>query len=496
LSVVVQRGTNVVIEQQKGEDKVRKAEIKQLEKNQKEQFKAAKAEQKRVLGHAKDGKPKDKEVVVAPVGGKAEVTPVEETERSIIPEPKQEPEKAEKSEKTEKTESGGLSRVLSIKFHKGHPKHKEPKGKEVAPVPAAKAAPAPTPTVVAVTGEKKSLDGGKRESEMEPPASPSSPVPATSKVKSWIRSHFHNRSRSKSSPAEVISPPSKEKENDKKGVTSVGSGEGFIGGVALARLSARSRGRGGGDIADADKRDVSSSVPDGKLLKVEDDSGDRHNSMREMALAGRAYLDKDDGDEKGESGRSAAVPPSPVPVPNPVFATIASPEPPATTTQSEAAAPIATKSINHEGVSSPNSEREDPMKRDQRSAVQKFANDWDTAITRDKREGRAGSVSTLSSTDLSDEADSEDENGEDKSRDSLDRFEEARSELDRPTEPPRAGDFEGGENNTSILDRPRPIATDLHNEHAVILTGGARARPVRATSPYRGSRFSENFEEV
>ena len=167
-------GTNDELEQQKGEDKVRKAEIKQLEKNQKEQFKAAKAEQKRGLGLAKDGKQKEKEAAVVPVpvsgGGEeppVEEPPVEEPEQAKAPEPKQEPEKDEKSEKAE---TGGLSRVLSIKFHKGHSKQKESKGKEVAVAPAAKPT-SPTVAAAPATGEKKSLDGGKVAFETEQAAS-------------------------------------------------------------------------------------------------------------------------------------------------------------------------------------------------------------------------------------------------------------------------------------------------------------------------------------
>ena len=266
--------------------------------------------------------------------------------------------------------------------------------------------------------------------------------------------------------------------------------------MALARLSAGSRGSGG-DVVGADTREVSSPVLDVKPLKVED----RHDSMRDMAFAGRTDLDNNGGDEKGESSRSAAAIPSPVPVPvpvlNPVFVTTTL-EPPATTAQLEevaAVSEITAKSINHDGVSSPESDREDPIKRDERSAVERFANDWDTTVTRDKRKG---SVSSLSSTDLDDE-DSDDEGGVSGSKDSLGLFEKARSEADRAREPPRADEFEGEEEGTSMLDRPRPIARDVNNGEAAILTGGVgtvRARPERTTSPYRGSRFSENFDAV
>ncbi|KAM7189633.1 Protein of unknown function (DUF3812) domain containing protein [Naviculisporaceae sp. PSN 640] len=511
-------------DQQKDEDKVRKAELKQLEKNQKEQAKAAKAEQKRM---AREGKGKEKEIIVVPpvstegAGGETVLSPPAEKEAEKKEDKKSEPEKEKPEKKSE-----GLSRALSIKFQKVHGKQKDPKGKEK------EAAPAPAPIATSTTP----ID--KEEVSATSPSSP--PSATTNKVKSWIKSHLHHRSRSKSGPVG----------GEEDGTLSHGAKDnkkqepGFIGGAALARLSASSSGSSF-ESADDTKRTrattsppSTSTRPKGDIFVEEDDLVVPHrDSMRDVALAGRAdYLTDPDHsrsgfryDEEGESSSRAAgaidvptPPPAPIPVPIPVVITTsevsAQPEVAAiitttdtttTTTQSSNNNKPRDKSLNKDGVSAESTDTEDGgetntysilgLKKEELSAVEKFGTeDWDTSTpaavgTRGRGRKRTESVSSLSSSDLSDELDTDDETGKG-GRYSLEKFREARAEMERPRMPPRvsSADVIGVVDEVSVDGDDGKEGYREQEKNDKFL--GSGKRPVeRGISPYRESRFSEDL---
>ncbi|KAK4212354.1 hypothetical protein QBC37DRAFT_194979 [Rhypophila decipiens] len=510
-------------DQEKAEEKIRKAEIKEIERHQKEQAKAAKAEQKRL---AKDGKEKEKEAVVLPpvsregADGRGGVD-----ETALAPEAKPEekenttleptsgwPDKMIKNKSEKKPETtagsgsgGGLARAISIKFHKVQKKDKEPKGKETETI--TKSAPAPITIAPVATGGTKGVAN-------ETTTSPSSPPSATTnKVKTWIKSHF----RSKSFPpateeaGEVGSPSSKTKDDTRKGEAKKDTG--FIGGAALARLSASSSGSDGAASVKGAKRSPVTSPVLARRGSFAEETEPHRDSLREVALAGRVdYLtdpDRSPREEKGETSHSALrggngtgvpiPPPAPVPVPIPVVITTSevSAQPQTATILNTTSYPSPTtrrtnRPLNNDGISAESTDQEDEweekpelkiyspvplrLKKEETSAIEKFGTtDWDITPRTVKSKERTGSVSSMSSTDLDDELDSDDEKDE---RYSLERFEETRDKLDRPGLPPRVSsadvigvvdDEDLGEN--SMLGRPRPVE--------------------RGLSPYRGSRFSE-----
>lgn len=180
-------------DQQKEQDRARKAELKQEEKARKEDLKAARIEQKRI---AKDAKGKGKEVI-----------PPEDAVAPIV-EPTQNPQSDKMPEPEAPASSKGHSGALSINFPKRISKSK------------------PSDRPLTSDGD----------------TAPSS----TSKVKSWLRTHFM-RPRSQSSPV-AVDDSNKERK--------------FVGGAALARLTTQN-----------------SSSPS---------VDERRSSMREVALAGRA----------------------------------------------------------------------------------------------------------------------------------------------------------------------------------------------------------------
>ncbi|KAK3326302.1 hypothetical protein B0H66DRAFT_550599 [Apodospora peruviana] len=395
-------------DQQKDEDKARKAEIKQLEKHHREEAKAAKAEQKRL---AKDGKQqKDNKEVVMPVLGPV-INPEEEKGKTTTEESSPETKKIEEAEHEHEGHGHSLigrSRALSINFSKRQ-KHKESKGKEKETAAPAKSTTTPAATSAAagpsaVSGDAPPLPPAAEETELPPPAS--SP---TRKVKTWLKTRFQYRPRARSSPGVIAGGTTGEGIDDD---SKDGGGAGFIGGAALAaRLSGSS-----GD--EKNKRD----------------------SMREVAMAGRETAG---GDEPGENSHSSAA---------------------AAAAAGVADAAARARPLSADNVSLPGEEDDE----EEEELDGKFGNEWSTGAA--AVAVRGSEVSSLSSSSSS----------------SLDRFEEARSELERPEEPPGVG---GGttsdgaddeEEPSSILERGRPISASM------------AARP---NSPYRESRFAENFDD-
>ncbi|KAK4171955.1 hypothetical protein QBC36DRAFT_338908 [Triangularia setosa] len=158
-------------DQQKEDERVRRAELKEEDKRRKEEIRAMKSEHKQA---AKEGKLKDKEVVVPPPATNAEEATAEAPDSSS-------------SEMADKQPTSGHRHALSISF----PRRKKT-AKETTPTP-----------------EK----------------SPKSEGESHGKVRTWLLSRLPRPRAKSSSAAEGPNGPNA----TKKG--------GFIGGVALARLA-------------------------------------------------------------------------------------------------------------------------------------------------------------------------------------------------------------------------------------------------------------------
>ncbi|KAK0739253.1 hypothetical protein B0T21DRAFT_139565 [Apiosordaria backusii] len=164
-------------DQQKEDEKARKAELKEVDKRRKEEIKAIKAEHKQA---AKEGKLKDKEVIVpAPTIDTGEIV----TEVATQPSPEAEAE-------DQKHTSGHQRRALSISF----PRRKQKPAKETS----------------------------------SPEKSPKPDGESHGKVRTWLLSRLPRPRAKSSSAAEGPVPAGNDSNAAKKG---------FIGGAALARLA-------------------------------------------------------------------------------------------------------------------------------------------------------------------------------------------------------------------------------------------------------------------
>lgn len=264
--------SNPSSDQQKEDERARKAELKQDQKIRKDEAKAIKAE------HQQEGEQKEKEKETLPSAAIATRTAPGRPESEI----------------KESTGIGNRVRGISITFPKRQSKAKS-KGKETS-LSAPTGKPPPRTTT-----ETDSTRGSTSPQQ---------------KVRAWLLSRLP-RSRAKPSPSEGNPDPAAD-DNDAKQ-------KGFIGGVALARLQGRDvsssrassiindNGSGrvgsGAEGGQKGKRSSASAAPtigssssgSGSGPSIPQSSG----SMREVAMAGRGVGSRG-GNERGESSKSTA----------------------------------------------------------------------------------------------------------------------------------------------------------------------------------------------
>jgi len=182
-------------EQQREDEKARKAEIKLEEKARKEEIKASKAEEKRSV---KDGKQKEKQATPPPA-------PEQEA-----PQVDPAPEKPAAAKTKEHGTTGNVLTKTLPAFSKRKPK--ETKDRSISP-----------------PDFKKALNTGSTGNGVD-----SSPG---QKVKSWLKTRFHRpRAKSSSAAGEHTFAKLSKTDTDANNTTAA---KPFIGGVALARLHGR-----------------------------------------------------------------------------------------------------------------------------------------------------------------------------------------------------------------------------------------------------------------